>query len=583
MSARVRAGPDPSRATGHRPFTNACLSFGGHDGRPHLDRPHAGPTQPRRVRCRLRRGRDEGPRRGMGDRLFDHDTTLWSSDERIQAEIAARLGWLEAPVHFADNAAGLEGFGDAVVAEGFTDVVVAGMGGSTLAPDVLNRTFGSEEGYPRAAHPRLDRSGIRLGDARRPRRAPDDDGHRDQVGHDGRAERLPRSCLGADRRSPRRDPSPHLRGPGRVHRRDHRSRSEPRRDPPPRRFPRDLPQPARHRRAVFGADLRRARARVAARPRPRRAARRCGDRDARRLPRAGPGRQPGRVAGCRPRHARAGRPRQADVRHRDRDRQLRRLGRSSSSPRAPASAGTGIVPVDLEPLGPPASYGPTGPSSGCDLADSDDATAMPSPTPSRRRPPGHPDRRWPLEGRSSAPGVRALGGRHRDRGCSARHRPLRPAQRRGVQGTDADRARDDRADGETDSRPEPATAEGGGLRLLRGRGPRRPPSTAASTPSWSGTWRAQPIAGYLALQAFIAPTPARDEALARIRRSSATGTRRATTSGYGPRFLHSTGQLHKGGPASGWFIQLTADHPADRPIPDWRLHVRPAHRRPVGR
>ena len=43
----------------------------------------------------------------------------------------------------------------------------------------------------------------------------------------------------------------------------------------------------------------------------------------------------------------------------------------------------------------------------------------------------------------------------------------------------------------------------------------------------------------------------------------------ATTAGYGPRFLHSTGQLHKGGPPTGWFIQLTSDHPTDRPIPGW--------------
>jgi hypothetical protein len=48
-----------------------------------------------------------------------------------------------------------------------------------------------------------------------------------------------------------------------------------------------------------------------------------------------------------------------------------------------------------------------------------------------------------------------------------------------------------------------------------------------------------------------------------------SGTGRATTAGYGPRFLHSTGQLHKGGPASGWFLQLTSDHPNDLPIPEW--------------
>jgi hypothetical protein len=74
---------------------------------------------------------------------------------------------------------------------------------------------------------------------------------------------------------------------------------------------------------------------------------------------------------------------------------------------------------------------------------------------------------------------------------------------------------------------------------------------------------------YLCLQAFIAPTPSTDEALARIRRLLRDQTGRATTSGYGPRFLHSTGQLHKGGAPTGWFLQLTSDHPNDRPIPDW--------------
>jgi hypothetical protein len=80
--------------------------------------------------------------------------------------------------------------------------------------------------------------------------------------------------------------------------------------------------------------------------------------------------------------------------------------------------------------------------------------------------------------------------------------------------------------------------------------------------------RARPNA-YLALQAFIAPTEARTAALARIRSRLLVTTGRATTAGYGPRFLHSTGQLHKGGPASGWFLQLTSDHPRDREIPGW--------------
>ena len=74
---------------------------------------------------------------------------------------------------------------------------------------------------------------------------------------------------------------------------------------------------------------------------------------------------------------------------------------------------------------------------------------------------------------------------------------------------------------------------------------------------------------YLALQAFIAPTEARDVAFGRIRSALRDATRNATTAGYGPRFLHSTGQLHKGGPSTGWFVQLTADHPTDREIPGW--------------
>ena len=73
-------------------------------------------------------------------------------------------------------------------------------------------------------------------------------------------------------------------------------------------------------------------------------------------------------------------------------------------------------------------------------------------------------------------------------------------------------------------------------------------------------------AGYVSLQAYVAPTPERDAALARMRALIRDHTGRATTAGYGPRFLHSTGQLHKGGRPSGWFLQLTAGHPQDLEI-----------------
>ena len=76
--------------------------------------------------------------------------------------------------------------------------------------------------------------------------------------------------------------------------------------------------------------------------------------------------------------------------------------------------------------------------------------------------------------------------------------------------------------------------------------------------------------GYLGLHAYIAPTPERDAALRGIAQLLRDRTRRAVTLGYGPRFLHSTGQLHKGGPPTGCFIQLVADHPDDLPIPGRR-------------
>ncbi len=75
---------------------------------------------------------------------------------------------------------------------------------------------------------------------------------------------------------------------------------------------------------------------------------------------------------------------------------------------------------------------------------------------------------------------------------------------------------------------------------------------------------------YFAIQAFIQRKPEHDELLARLRAAVRFATRLATTAGYGPRYLHSTGQLHKGGPDKGIFLQLTADDPQELPIPDSR-------------
>jgi transaldolase/glucose-6-phosphate isomerase len=74
--------------------------------------------------------------------------------------------------------------------------------------------------------------------------------------------------------------------------------------------------------------------------------------------------------------------------------------------------------------------------------------------------------------------------------------------------------------------------------------------------------------GYVALQAFLEPTPEIDGALQALRMGLGSRLQLATTRGYGPRFLHSTGQLHKGDAGKGLFIQFTADDARDAPIPD---------------
>jgi glucose-6-phosphate isomerase len=74
-----------------------------------------------------------------------------------------------------------------------------------------------------------------------------------------------------------------------------------------------------------------------------------------------------------------------------------------------------------------------------------------------------------------------------------------------------------------------------------------------------------PETGYLAVQAYL--DRHRDAALAGVRDSLAVRTGRPTTFGWGPRFLHSTGQYHKGGPATGVYIQVTGDPVEDLEIP----------------
>jgi len=79
---------------------------------------------------------------------------------------------------------------------------------------------------------------------------------------------------------------------------------------------------------------------------------------------------------------------------------------------------------------------------------------------------------------------------------------------------------------------------------------------------------AQAAAGdYFALQAYVAPGQAVWDQLQAVRLQLRDGLRVATTLGYGPRYLHSTGQFHKGGPNKGLFLQLLGHDPDDVEIP----------------
>ena len=72
---------------------------------------------------------------------------------------------------------------------------------------------------------------------------------------------------------------------------------------------------------------------------------------------------------------------------------------------------------------------------------------------------------------------------------------------------------------------------------------------------------------YFAVNAYLPSTPENEERLTRIRLPVRDAKRVATTAGFGPRFLHSTGQLHKGGPDTGVFLQVTAPSATALPIP----------------
>ncbi|HET9346889.1 MAG TPA: hypothetical protein VFO05_14445 [Candidatus Limnocylindrales bacterium] len=508
----------------------------------------------------VRRARDEQ----WAERLFARDATLWSNDERVGAAIAERLGWLDAPDHFAERIAALEGFGEGIRDAGFTTAIVAGMGGSSLAPDVLSRTFGPSEDWlslrvldstdPAAVAAIVDNVepletlfiiASKSGTTTEPLAFQADAWARIEA--ELRARHAPRYEHAGEMMIAISDPKsveeiPH-----------HDMLREYFLNPP------DIGGrysaltyvglvPA----SLIGLDLdallASARAMLGA----------CMEPD----PGLNPGVGLGLAIGTL---AKGGRDKLTFLADPD----IASFGAWTEQLIAESTGkrGTGIVPVDLEPLGAVDRYGAdrvfvrlalAGGAGNADadaLADAAEAAGHPVIRIDIADPVDLAAEfvRWEV---ATAIAGAVLGidpfdqpnveeAKQRTRDLLSGHGGA-PAPQAAPIASD---------DGLTLYGDAPLRLSSDGERTLAGELRRH-------------LERRRPNA-YLAIQAFIAPSPKRDGAIARIRTLLRDATFCATTAGYGPRFLHSTGQLHKGGPPTGWFLQLTADHPVDRPIPGW--------------
>ena len=509
------------------------------------------------------RARDES----WATRLFDRDSSLWSSDPDVREAIGDRLGWLEAPTHFADRIPVLEGFGDGIVEAGFTTAVVAGMGGSSLAPDVLHRTFGSQDGY----------LALRILDSTDP-------AYVSAITDD--LDPLYTLTIVASKSGTTTEPNAFLADawtraeaamaaikhhhsydnggativavtdPGKsvaalAHSADFR---EVFLNPP------DIGGrysaltyvglvPA----SLIGLDLD---ALLASASTMLGA---CHQPD----PSANPGVSLGLAIGTL---AKAGRDKLTFLI----DDELASFGGWLEQLIAESTGkhGVGIVPVDLEPLGAAGAYGADRTFVRIALVD---GTA------------GGRDVLTKALAEAGHPVIRITVNDPIDLGAEFVRWEVATAIAGAVLGIDPfDQPNVEEAKeltrtvlarhedgGSADDTPAPTPiAEGDGLTLY-GDGALRSSAHGGVIGVLADHLGRRRADGYLALQAFIAPTPEGDAAMGRIRALLRDRTGLATTAGYGPRFLHSTGQLHKGGAPIGWFLQMTSEHPVDREIPGW--------------
>ena len=101
---------------------------------------------PQAMRDRIMEGLEEVKQQRVVRRIWAYDYTIWSD---TPTEIANRLGWLDEPAVRRRHVDTLMQFVNEVRADGYTDALLLGMGGSSLAPEVFSKVFGSRSGYLR--------------------------------------------------------------------------------------------------------------------------------------------------------------------------------------------------------------------------------------------------------------------------------------------------------------------------------------------------------------------------------------------------------------------------------------------------
>ena len=106
-------------------------------------------VDPRPIRLPLEHALSELRTRRFSEALWGRRLDAWTSDPQVQKKIAMRLGWLDAPSIMRPHVPRLQTLAAAVKADGFMDVVLLGMGGSSLAPEVIRAVIGVAPGFPR--------------------------------------------------------------------------------------------------------------------------------------------------------------------------------------------------------------------------------------------------------------------------------------------------------------------------------------------------------------------------------------------------------------------------------------------------